>query len=145
MVLFNQFIYFATYDPADPSVADCSNGTSFVHQTSFLASSSPNDSTSGPQLDTILSSFNAVTAGVAAVQDPDCSQIADDLLGDAVLGYGHQVSISQINTGQFKLVYHTGNLKQSTDTSGASVGVGETILTPPATISTVESWASILE
>lgn len=145
MVLFNNFVYYATYHPADAANADCSNGLSTVYQSSYLASKTTNDSSSGPLVNTQLAQFAAVTAGVAGVQDPDCSVPTDNATGDPILGYGHQITLSQINTGQFKLVYHTGNLKQSSDTSGAAVGVGETALTPPPTLSTIESWASIVE
>jgi type IV pilus assembly protein PilY1 len=145
MVLFNQWLYFATYRPADPAAAECANGTSFIWQASYLDRKDNNDSSQGPLVLNQLDQFAAVTAGVAGVQDPSCTSLADDIAGDLVLGFGHEINITQINTGQFKLVYHTGNLRQSSDTSGASVGVGQTALTPPPTLSNIESWASIVE
>jgi len=145
MVLFNQWLYFATYRPPDATAGECSNGTSFVWQASYLDRKDKNDSSQGPLVMTKLDQFDAVTAGVAGVQEPSCSTIADNALGDAILGFGHQISLTQINTGSFKLVYHTGNLKQPSDTSNAAVGVGQVTLTPPPTISSIESWASITE
>jgi type IV pilus assembly protein PilY1 len=146
MVLFNRFLYFATYRPPDASAAECSNGTSYVWQASYLDRKDKNDSSQGPLVLAQLAQFDAVTAGVAGVQDPDCSTVADDIAGDALLGFGHEISLTQINTGSFKLVYHTGNLRgQPGDNSGAAVGVGETTLPPPPSSSTIESWASITE
>jgi type IV pilus assembly protein PilY1 len=145
MVLFNQWLYFATYQPPDATAAECSNGTSFIWQASYLDRKDKGDSSLGPLVMSELDHFDAVTAGVAGVQEPSCSGISDDALGDAVLGFGHQINVTQISTGSFKLVYHTGNLKQSSDTSNADVGVGEVTLTPPPTISSIESWASITE
>jgi len=145
MVLFNGWLYFATYRPPDASTAECSSGTSYVWQASYLDRKVKSDSSQGPLVLSQLAQFDAVTAGVAGMQDPDCSTVFDNALGDAILGFGHQISLTQISTGNFKLVYHTGNLKQSSDTSGAAVGVGEVTLPPPPTFSSVESWASITE
>jgi type IV pilus assembly protein PilY1 len=144
MVLFSQWLYYATYRPPDPTAAECSNGTSFVWQSSYLDPKDKTDTSLGPLVNIQLDQFNAVTAGVAGVQEPTCSAISDDV-GDALLGLGHQISLTQINTGSFKLVYHTGNLKQSSDTSNASVGVGQVTLTPPTSVSSIQSWASITE
>jgi type IV pilus assembly protein PilY1 len=145
MVLFNTWLYYATYRPPDPAGSVCSNGASFIWQSSYLDRKDKTDSSQGPLVLTQLDTFSAVTAGVAGVQDPSCAGLADDLGGDAILGFGHEISLTQISTGAFKLVYHTGNLKQSSDTTGASVGVGQVTLTPPPTLSRIQSWASIVE
>ncbi len=153
MVLFNSFVYYATYHPADAAIADCSVGVSSIYQTSYLAQKTTNDSSSGPYTNTLVDQFNAVTAGVTAVQDPDCSVATDNTAGDPILGYGSQVTLSQINTGKFKLVYQTGNVQTGNSGSGSgagaslntAVGVREAELTPPASMSTIESWASITE
>ncbi|HTQ05371.1 MAG TPA: hypothetical protein VMI54_16020 [Polyangiaceae bacterium] len=150
MVLFNQLLYYATYAPADPKKV-CDQGTSTIYQGNYVLPlttdpvSGTTDPSSGPRDYAKLTSFAAVTAGVAAVQDPNCSVTTDDTTGDPVLGYGHQISMSQINTGQFKLVYETGNQKQSGQDQNVKVGVAETVLATPPTLSTVESWASIVE
>lgn len=144
MVLFNNFIYYATYLPADPT-ANCSNGQSTVHGGHYL-NAFKGDPAQGPDSPLLLGTpFSAVTTGVAAVQDPDCSQLTDDSVGDAVLGYGHQMSFSSISTGQFKLIFETGNLKQSGSDANISVGTGSITLAPPPTLATIESWASITE
>jgi type IV pilus assembly protein PilY1 len=150
MVLFNNSIYFATYRPPLSTDA-CSSGQSTIrggHYLNVLGSQAGSPSTdlgAGPDQPLTPVSFNAVTSGVAAVQDPDCSVVADDSVGDPVLGYGHQLNFSSISTGQFKLVFETGNLKQSGSAKGVSVGTQEIVLPPPPTLSTIESWASITE
>jgi type IV pilus assembly protein PilY1 len=146
MVLFNTYLYYATYRPPNPTGSECQNGTSFVWQSSYLDRKVKTDSSQGPLVLNQLDSFAAVTAGVAGVQDPTCDNTSDDLGGDAILGFGHEINVTQINTGAFHLVYHTGNLKQSNTTPpGSTVGVGSVTLTPPPTLSSIESWASIVE
>jgi type IV pilus assembly protein PilY1 len=143
MVLFNHSIYYATYLP--PIATDnCSSGQSTVHSGDYLKAFT-GDPAQGPANFVSFPSFNAVTSGVAAVQDPDCSVLNTDSVGDAVLGYGKQVNFSSINTGQFKLIYETGNLKQSGSAKGVAVGTAQVTLPTPATLSTIESWASITE
>jgi type IV pilus assembly protein PilY1 len=148
MALFGGMLYFATYEPPIANTASanlaCSNGTSHIWQASYLDALG-NDPLNGPKVWIEKDSFNAVTAGIAAVQDPDCSVTETDTTGDPILGFGRHVKAASINPGKFKLVYQTGNLKEASDDSGASVGVGEVVLDTPKTLSSVESWASIVE
>jgi type IV pilus assembly protein PilY1 len=147
MVLFNTLLYFAAYQPPSAGGSVCAQGQSFIYQADYLnpATKSPSpDSSSGPAQFAQLNSFFAVTAGVSAEQDPSCSTV-DDIPGDLILGFGHELAMSQINTGAFKLVFHTGNQKGTGDNTGAAMGVGTVTLTPPPTISSIESWASIVE
>jgi len=143
MVLFDSWLYFATYLPPDAADSACGLGLSSIRQASYLDRKDPLDSTLGPAVLKLLDSFTAVTAGVAGVQDRDCSTTGDDTAGDPVLGYGHQVGLSQVNPGKFKLIYQTGN--QASGSTGASVGVREVELPPPPTLSSIQSWASIVE
>jgi type IV pilus assembly protein PilY1 len=152
MALFSSSLYFATYEP--PTAANtssalaCSNGTSHIWQASYLDALG-DDPTAGPEVLNELANFDAVTAGLAAVQDPDCSTTVTDPAGDPILGYGRHVKAGNISPGKFKLVYQTGNLKLSGTEGGvdadAEVGVAEVVLPTPKTLSSVESWASIVE
>jgi hypothetical protein len=148
MALFGGMLYFATYEPPTANSVStnlaCSNGTSHIWQASYLDALG-NDPLNGPKVLIEKDNFNAVTAGIAAVQDPDCSVTETDTGGDPILGFGRHVKAASINPGRFKLVYQTGNLKEAADDSGASVGVKEVLLDTPKTLSSVESWASIVE
>ncbi len=148
MALFSSSLYFATYEPPTASNTSsalaCSNGSSHIWQASYLDSLG-NDPMAGPEVLIEKANFDAVTAGLAAIQDPDCSTTVTDPTGDPILGFGRHVKAGSISPGKFKLVYQTGNLRLPGDSSGAAVGVGETVLETPKTLSTIESWASIVE
>jgi len=152
MALFSSSLYFATYEPPTASNTSsalaCSNGTSHIWQASYLDALG-DDPTAGPEVLTELANFSAVTAGLAAVQDPDCSTTVTDPAGDPILGYGRHVKAANVSPGKFKLVYQTGNLKVPEGQGGvdvnSAVGVAEVELPTPKTLSSVESWASIVE
>jgi type IV pilus assembly protein PilY1 len=151
MVLFNNQLYFSTYRPP-LSTDNCGNGQSTIRSGHYLnaagtpdSSGNPPDPLNGPAQYQSYATFAAVTSGVATVQDPDCSVLNDDAVGDPVLGYGHQLNFSSISTGQFKVIAETGNLKQSGSAKNGAVGTIEIPLSAPPTLSTIESWASITE
>jgi type IV pilus assembly protein PilY1 len=154
MVLFNGELFFASFTPAAESDS-CSSGVSRVWGMNYVEPEDVADrSKGGLHTDHAIfegeqyaedEAHNAVVFGVSLVQQPSCYQTDDDAVGDDLLGQQGQKRVSQINTGKFELVMHTGSLNTGSAPPGSSV-FRETIeLSPPDNMSYVESWASIAE
>lgn len=154
MVLFNGELFFASFTPS-PESDTCANGLSRVWGMNYRELEDKNDrSKGGLHTDHEIfagkqmaesASTSAVVFGVSLVQQPSCYQSDDDAVGDDLLGQQGQKRVSQVNTGKFQLVMHTGNLNDGTNPSGASVFRRSIDLAPPDNMSYVESWASIAE
>ena len=161
MALFNGAMYFGTFSPVVNSDV-CTVGTSEIWAMDYLKAFSSADKSLGgaavnaldpppvtpppsdkPQRIAVID--NAVAFGLIVTQQPSCYVTTNDLLGDGLLGLGGQRSLGQINTGKFQLVYQTGSKTSGSSVSGAGVGVAVANLLPPTTMSSIESWASIVE
>ena len=159
MALFNRGLYFGTFTPVVNGDV-CRVGKSEIWAMDYLTPYGSDKSLGGavitsldpppptppagkPQLiDTV---DNAVAFGLIVTQQPSCYDSAQDLVGDGLLGLGGQRRLGAISTGKFQLVYQTGNNKTGTDVPTANVGVKVKNLLPPSTMSSIESWASIVE
>jgi len=164
MVLFNRGLYFGTFSPA-PTGSVCDSGTSNIWGMDYLTPTSADDLSQGgkrmltdadlsasglsaapsgsPQL--IQSVSSSVAFGPSVMQQPSCYTQSDLGLGDGVLGFGHQVGLGQVATGNFQLVFQTGNNKSGSAVPTANIGVHAINLPAPPTLSSIESWASIVE
>jgi type IV pilus assembly protein PilY1 len=161
MALFNGAVYFGTFSPVVGNDV-CAVGTSEIWAMDYLRAHSSTDKSAGgaavntldpppttppptdkPQRIDVID--NAVAFGLIVTQQPSCYITANDLIGDALLGLGGQRSLGSVSTGQFQLVYQTGSKTSGTSVQGAGVGVTVKNLLPPTTMSSIESWASIVE
>jgi type IV pilus assembly protein PilY1 len=154
MVLFNRELFFASFTPSVENES-CANGLSRVWGMNYLELEDKNDRSKGglhtdhPIFDGKQQaedeSQNTVVFGVSLVQQPSCYVTDDDLVGDELLGQKGQKRVSQINTGRFELVMHTGSLNTGSAPAGSNVFRESIALSPPDNMSYVESWASIAE
>ena len=157
MQLFNEVVYFSTYEPTN----NCYEGISRIygmHYTkplgSFDTPANPDETKGGAEmlptstgnvqsatLDQLTNDPNDQDAnvyGVTVAQVPTCSENADT----TAYGGGH-TSVSNVRPGKFQLVMHTG---KATDVdTGGSAGTAEVELRTPATPARIESWAAIVE
>jgi len=150
MVLFNGGLYFGTYAPA-ASGQVCSVGVSEIWGVNYLVPQNNLNLAAGGQVLTgfsgqvIQSVSSAVAFGPSVVQTPSCATVDDIPLGDGILGYGHRMGLSNIQTGGFQLVFQTGSNRTSTAVSDAAVGIRTIDLPAPPALSTISAWANIVE
>ncbi|HWP05759.1 MAG TPA: hypothetical protein VNN72_08460, partial [Polyangiaceae bacterium] len=156
MVLFNSQLFFGTF--VGGSVSNpCDIGTSEIWGMDYLRPLGNSTSvlnaggdafivppaTTANQL--ILTVPSAVAYGPALTQKPTCAVDVDTLLGDGLVGFGHQVSLSNIQSGTFQLVIGTGSQQTGSTGNGTSIGVRTVDLATPPALSSVSAWASIME
>ncbi len=160
MVVFNRALYFATFLP-EAGTSTCKSGTSRVWGMNYIepedtanldlggsaVADFPNASTPYKDAQTILGGSNTDTViyGVSLVQQPSCYTEIADSLGDDVLGFRGQHQISQLSSGGFQLVMHTGSGTSSTSVSGAQTNSAVIDLAQPPALSYTSAWASIDE
>jgi len=155
MVLFNSQLYFGSYLAGSASDV-CAMGTSKIWGMNYVTPENASTISLGgktvfintppntpPQL--VKSFTSTIAFGPQVMQQPSCATEVDTLLGDGLVGFGHQVSLSNIQTGGFQLVFQTGSNTTGSKVQGASVGVQTIDLPPPPALSTVSAWASIVE
>jgi type IV pilus assembly protein PilY1 len=154
MVLFNSQLFFGTY-LAGASTDVCAMGTSRIWGMDYLTPLDPSSLPKGGKtvitpsaytIPQVIKEFASTVAfGPQLMQQPSCASEVDTLLGDGLVGFGHQVSLTNIQTGAFQLVFQTGSNTSGSAVSGGSIGVQTINLPPPPALSNVSAWASIVE
>jgi type IV pilus assembly protein PilY1 len=152
MIIFDRSLYFATYSPP---LQNACQGTGTVDAVNYVI---PNN-TAQPWLGgkvvagfpkdfaTVTGSVagTGVISGISLQQQPSCFTNALDNVGDDVLGFKGQQLISQVNSGAFEIVVHTGNRASATSQSGGSLNTARIQLPTPPALSFISGWASIDE
>lgn len=168
MELFGGNLFFSTFTPSTTSSA-CTVGQSKIWGVDYkksvlLDANGNNDPSSGPKptpLDPTSPTLPNIDVtkiiygtsppagtppptvfGVGIEQVPTCSAV-DTTFSDPVFGYGTHTSITNINPGKFQLVFETGS--SGTQESGGLTHVGTIDLPTPPMISSIDSWAAVIE
>jgi len=148
MSLFNSGLYFGTFTPSSTTNV-CDIGTSDIWGMNYLTPQTASNLSDGGKAmlsaQLIQSVPSAVAFGPAVMQQPSCATEVDSLIGDGVLGFGHQVSLTNVQTGSFQLVFQTGSNTGSSNAPTAAIGVRAITLPTPPALSSVSAWASIVE
>jgi type IV pilus assembly protein PilY1 len=163
LALFNSFLYFASFKPAEAGTP-CKSGESRVWGMHYIEQEKLTATGPGPAPEAdpaaggrpapdfpeqyLVQTNNAVVFGVSVVQQPSCYELGEEAATDAFLGFGSRKRFTNVQTGKFQLVMHMGDTAAgSSNTSNTNSGVtSNTIdLTPPANASQVTGWASVLE
>jgi type IV pilus assembly protein PilY1 len=152
MILFNRSLYFATYSP--PSANAC-QGTGTVDAMDYITPTTVGQPWLGGRAVagfpktfaqvTGGSTTTGVISGISLQQQPSCYSTALDNAGDDVLGFKGQQVISQVNSGAFEIVVHTGNRASATSQAGATLNTARVQLPTPPALSFTSAWASIDE
>jgi type IV pilus assembly protein PilY1 len=152
MIIFNRGLYFATYTPPNESACQ---GTGGVNAMDYIKPHDEDEPWTGgdpvagfPKTFADVTGSSATTgviSGISLQQQPSCYTSGLDDVGDDVLGFKGQQTISQVNPGAFEIVVHTGNRASATSQSGASLNTARIPLATPPALSFISGWASIDE
>jgi type IV pilus assembly protein PilY1 len=153
MIIFDRNLYFATYTP--PSGNAC-QGTGAVDAIDYVEPLDKDRRWLGGKLVTgYPKSFADITgnstvttgviSGISLQQQPSCFSNSLDNFGDDVLGFKGQEVISQVTSGKFEIVVHTGNRASATSQAGAALNTARIELPTPRALSFISGWASIDE
>ncbi len=164
MSLFSSTLYFSTFSPPANGDSVCNSGSSRLWGVDYLLPNEDTNLGSGgkavalkvlptdPQFVQYLAFENLVVGGDAGVkpvvfgvtiaQLPTCF---DDATGadEDWLGYGTHEAMNQINPGKFELVVHTG--QAGTSIPGGTTNVFKMELPTPPAMTSIDSWAAIVE
>jgi type IV pilus assembly protein PilY1 len=152
MIIFDRTLYFASYTP--PAVGVC-QGSGAVDAMNYIEPETTAEPWLGGKLVTgYPKSFATITgsmsstgiiSGISLQQQPSCFTNTLDDFGDDVLGFKGQQVISQVNSGAFEIVVHTGDRQSATSQTGAALNTARIALAPPPALSFISGWASIDE
>jgi type IV pilus assembly protein PilY1 len=152
LALFNGYLYFATFRPAEAGTP-CLSGASSVWGMHYLEPKTlaePGDGgVPAPDFPNqfIEQSENAVVFGVSVVQQPSCFDV-EELAEAGFLGFGTRRRFSNVQSGKFQLLMHMGDTSQgtgNTDATDSSVSSKAIDLATPTNGSQITGWASVLE
>ncbi len=163
MSLFSSTLYFSTFSPPASGDSVCNSGSSRLWGVDYLKSNDSDPGSGGlavalkeqptdANFVQYLSFENLVPGGdqnvkpvvfgVTIAQLPTCFEEATAADEDW-LGYGSHEAMNQINPGKFELVVHTG--QGGTSIPGGTTNVFKMELPTPPAMTSIDSWASIVE
>jgi type IV pilus assembly protein PilY1 len=149
LVLFNTNLYFATFLSSDGSNV-CDPGTSKVHGMQYITPDDPSNIQNGGEPapgaasdGVLVEKDGAVIFGVSLAKQPTCFSRVDDDVGNDLIGYQGQTTITQVTPAKFELVMHTSEGSGSPTVPGPAEESIE--LVKPSSFARVVSWASIIE
>lgn len=158
MALFSGELFFSTYRGPDPNQV-CSSGTSNIYGMHYLLPKAPDDRDDGGAVTATFGGAEYLSAGelagvsegsqeqpivfgVTVAQLPTCL-VEDPAEQDDWLGLGQHSTLTHVNPGKFQLIMHagrTGQVIEGAETKTITVDLGT-----PQALSSVDSWATILE
>jgi type IV pilus assembly protein PilY1 len=161
MSLFTGTLYFSTFSPPATGDSVCNSGSSKLWGVDYLLPE-PEGSPGAGGLPTTLTdndvpvqflefanlvvggdaNVKPVVFGVTIAQLPTCFENTS-ALDDEWLGYGTHEAMNQINPGKFELVVHTG--QAGTNVPGGTTNVFKMELPTPPALTSIDSWAAIVE
>ena len=95
--------------------------------------------------DESIDNDDAVIFGVSLAKQPTCYSTIDDDVGNDLIGYQGQTTITQVTPAKFELVMHTSSGSGSGSGSVQGPNQQSVELEKPSSFARVVSWASIIE
>lgn len=144
LAVFDRTVYFSAFRP---NRASCIIGNAeiwgldFIQNEGDIDDPTPRFDDGGTIVDKIDLDPGTIVYGLGVTQVPSCSTSTD--ISDPYLAQQYQ-SLSDVNVGEFQLVFHTGK-GGTADTENAAINTQTLSLPPPRSNSRVTSWASIVE
>jgi hypothetical protein len=164
MSLFSSALYFSTFSPRSTNDSVCSSGSSRLWGVDYLTPAEETNLAAGgaavalkqAPTDTTFVQYlefenlvaggpdgvKPVVFGVTIAQLPTCFEDIPAADGDW-LGFGSHSAMNQINPGKFELVVHTGQAGESIP--GGTTNVFKMDLPTPPALTSIDSWAAIVE
>jgi type IV pilus assembly protein PilY1 len=162
MSLFSSTLYFSTFAPPESTDSVCNSGSSRLWGVDYVTRQDEINPGAGGKAVVLRDDANAlvqflefanlvpnpsgdikpVVFGVTIAQLPTCFNDQDQV-DDDWLGYGSHTAMNEINPGKFELVVHTGQAEGNV--SGVSTNAFKMDLPMPPALSSIDSWAAIVE